>query len=109
VEPPPRAVGYPALVKIFTKRNALIGYLALRAASGRRVPLAGKRRSRRSAWKLGMYLALGVVSVGVLLALAVVLRHKREPQHLEGHAVADEVAAEPAAATVLEPDSPAAA
>jgi len=98
-EPPPeRRVGYPAGVKIFTKRNALVGYMVLKAGSrARRRTL---RRTRKlSAWKLVTLVVLGIVSVGVLAALAaVMLRRQRDAQHLEGYAVAGEDEAEPDAA-----------
>ncbi|MGH3066189.1 MAG: hypothetical protein ACRDOF_07770 [Gaiellaceae bacterium] len=54
-------------MSIFTKRNAAIGFLTLKALE--------RRRKRRSGAKLGLYLALGLVSFGILAgAAAVVIR-----------------------------------
>jgi hypothetical protein len=55
------------------------------------------RRTRKlSAWKLVTLVVLGIVSVGVLAALAaVMLRRQRDAQHLEGYAVAGEDEANP--------------
>ena len=73
---------------IFTKKNALIGYLTLQAIQSKRrrtIPLPGRKRS---SWKLPLLLALGIMSAGVLaVLLAVMLRRQREPEHLEGYAV----------------------
>jgi hypothetical protein len=78
-------------VSIFTKRNALVGFLTLKALERRR------KQRKRHTWKLAAFVALGIVSAGIFaaVALAVVRRHKdgREPedaQRLEGYAVADE-------------------
>ena len=54
---------------IFTKRNAAVGYLTLRALD--------RRRRRRNGLRLGLYVALGLVSFGILAAIAAVhLRRK---------------------------------
>jgi len=77
-------------VSIFNKKNALVGFLTLQAVSRKRrgLSLAGRKRS---SWKLPVLLALGIVSVGVFAVLvAVMLRRQREPEHLEGYAVAGE-------------------
>jgi hypothetical protein len=74
-------------VNVFTKKNALVGFLTLQALSrtkGRRIG-----RKKRSSWKLPALVALGIVSVGVFAVVAaVMLRRQREPEHLEGYAVA---------------------
>jgi len=60
-------------VNVFTKRNALVGYLALQALQRR------KWQRRRHAMKLVTFIALGLVSAGILAALAaVVVRRQRE-------------------------------
>ena len=51
-------------MSIFTKRNAAIGYLTLRALE--------RRRRRRSGLKLGLYVALGLISFGILAGAAAV-------------------------------------
>ncbi|HLE99119.1 MAG TPA: hypothetical protein VI540_04410 [Gaiellaceae bacterium] len=52
-------------MSIFTKRNAAIGYLTLKALE--------RRRKRRSGAKLGLYIALGLVSFGILAGVAAVV------------------------------------
>jgi len=69
-------------VSIFTKRNAAIGYLTLKALE--------RRRKRRNGAKLGLYIALGLISFGILAAAAVVIRRSGT--------VADEAEEESAAA-----------
>jgi hypothetical protein len=77
-------------VTIFSKRNALVGFLTLKALQRRR------HRKQRHALKLAMFVGLAIVSAGILAALAaVVLRRQRETsgeegQRLEGFATADE-------------------
>jgi H+/Cl- antiporter ClcA len=56
-------------VTIFSNRNALVGFAVMKALQQRR-----KRKQRRP-YRLAAYVALGVVSAGILAALlAVVLR-----------------------------------
>jgi hypothetical protein len=60
-------------VSIFTKRNALVGYLALQALQRR------KWQRRRHALKIVSFVALGIVSAGILAGvLAVAMRRQRE-------------------------------
>jgi len=76
-------------VTIYTKRNALVGYVTLKAAS--RALERRRRRKKRDAWKIVLLVVLGLVSLGILAGLAAVaLRHQREPRRLEGYAVAGE-------------------
>jgi hypothetical protein len=57
-------------VTIFNKRNAAVGYLTLKALD--------RRHRRRSGLRLGLYVALGLVSFGILAGVAAVhLRRKR--------------------------------
>jgi Tfp pilus assembly protein PilN len=56
-------------VSIFTKRNAAVGYLTLKALD--------RRRRQRSGIRLGVYIALGIISVGILAGLAAVLMQRR--------------------------------
>ena len=68
-------------MKIFTKRNALVGYITLKAHSRARRRL--QRRQKRSAWRVATLLVLGVVSAGTLAAFAlVVLKRQRDGQGL---------------------------
>jgi hypothetical protein len=76
-------------VNIFTKRNALIGFLTLKAASRRGV--LRRRKQKRSTWKLATLIVLGVLSAGALAVVgAAILRRQREPEHIEGYVVAGE-------------------
>ena len=75
---------------IFTKRNALVGFLTLRA-------IERARRRRRVGWRLATIVALGVVSAGVLaIVAAVMLRRHREPEHLQGYVAATDEEQTPA-------------
>jgi len=70
-------------VSIFNKRNALVGFVTLKAL--------GRRRRKRQTMKLAAYVALGIVSAGILAALvAVAVRRQRETQD-DGKAIADEL------------------
>jgi hypothetical protein len=75
-------------VTIFNKRNALVGFLTLKALERRR------QRKNRQTWKIATFVALGIVSAGVLAAvIAVALRRQKEEageeRRLEGYAVGD--------------------
>jgi len=72
-------------VNVFTKRNALVGFLTLKA-------LERRRRRRRNGLKLVLFVVLGLVSLGILAGLAaVVLRRQHgEQRRLEGYAVGPE-------------------
>jgi hypothetical protein len=66
-------LGYPADVNIFTKRNALVGYIVLQALQRR------KWQRRQHALKIAGLVALGIVSAGILAGLAaVIVRRQRE-------------------------------
>jgi hypothetical protein len=56
---------------IFTKRNALIGYVAVQALQRR------KWQRRQHALKIAGFVALGIVSAGVLAGLAAVVMHRQ--------------------------------
>jgi hypothetical protein len=80
-------------VAIFTKRNALVGYITLKR-------LKRRRQQKSRALKLVAFVMLAVISAGILAAVAaaVIRRQKdaqngrQEAQHLEGYAVADDAA-----------------
>jgi hypothetical protein len=74
-------------VKIFTKKNAFVGYLALKAISRKRKGMIPGRQ-KRNGWKLPVLIALGIVSAGVLVALVALMRRQREPEQIEGYVVA---------------------
>ncbi len=74
---------------VFNKRNALVGFITLKAAQ--RALERRKQRRRRSA-KIAAVVTLGVVSVGIVAAIAAVL-HRRsgeEGHSLQGYAVGDD-------------------
>ncbi len=92
-------------MKVFTKRNALVGFVTLKALERRR------RRRRQSALKVGLIVAAGVLSAGIFAALAiVVLRRTREqePQRLEGYAIAPDTDGDAARAADVTPEPSAA-
>ena len=75
---------------IFNKRNALLGFITLKA-------LQQKRKRQRHTLKIAAFVALGVVSAGVLAAvLAVALRRNGnvEAEEAELEEFAEELAAE---------------
>jgi hypothetical protein len=68
-------------VTVFNKRNALIGFVTLKALEGRR----RRKRLRRRLPKIALFIALGLVSAGILAGLGAVLikRQRNESQQLE--------------------------
>jgi len=78
-------------VKIFTKRNALVGYLTLKAQSRARRHYL-RRQKKRSGLKLVTLVVIGILSVGLLIAFAGVL-HRRQngSESIEGIDVTDEI------------------
>jgi hypothetical protein len=70
-------------MKIYTRRNAAVGFLTLRALQ------RANRRKRRSGLKVAAYVGLGLVSAGILAAvLAVAL--KRRTTEIDGVALETE-------------------
>jgi hypothetical protein len=62
-------------MKIYTRKNALVGYLVLE--SKKRAMQRRVRRRRRSGLKVAAYVGLGLISAGVLAGvLAIALRHR---------------------------------
>jgi len=57
-------------MSVFNRRNAVVGFLALKAASRSLERRRGQRRG--SALRRGLVLGLGIVSLGVLVGLAAV-------------------------------------
>jgi hypothetical protein len=88
-------------MSVFNRRNALVGFVALKFASR---ALERRRRGKRGlGLRSGLAIGLGIVSFGVLAGLAAVYLRRRggEPQRLEGYAVGEE---EPGG-TELEPEA----
>jgi hypothetical protein len=79
-------------VTIFNKRNALLGFVTWKALQLRRKP------KQRSPLKIAAFVALGVVSAGILAAiLAVALRrngHAGDELDAEAQELTDELEAE---------------
>jgi ABC-type spermidine/putrescine transport system permease subunit II len=79
---------------VFNRRNAVVGFATMKAASH----MLERRRRRRSAarnrLKVALFVTLAVVSVGILagVAAAFLKAKKSGPQHLEGYAAAEESA-----------------
>jgi DMSO reductase anchor subunit len=64
---------YCDCMKIYTRKNAAVGYLTLKAIQRS----MNRRRKRRSGLKVAAYVGLGLVSVGILAAvLAIALKHR---------------------------------
>jgi len=62
-------------MKIYTRRNAAVGYLALKAMQR---SIDKKRRPRRSGLRVATYVGLGLVSAGILAGvLAIALRRRQ--------------------------------
>jgi hypothetical protein len=62
-------------MKIYTRRNAAVGYLTLKAMQR---AIGKKRRSRRSGLRVATYVGLGLISAGILAGiLAIALRRRQ--------------------------------
>lgn len=72
---------------MFNKRNALVGFLAIKVIERR------LRRRKRNARKAVVIGSLGLLSLGALVGVGAILvkRQRGEAQHLEGYAVADDM------------------
>jgi hypothetical protein len=83
-------------VNVFTKRNAVVGYLTLKALD--------RRRRRRRALRVGLYVGLGIVSVGILAGLAAVAMRRRGAngaESSEGVAAPDEAETDKDASAIV--------
>jgi hypothetical protein len=67
-------------MKMYTRRNAAIGYLTLKAAKHE----LNKRRRKRSALRTSAYVGLGLVSAGVLAAVLFVVLRRWHGDDAEG-------------------------
>ncbi|MBA3376255.1 MAG: hypothetical protein H0U00_10670 [Actinobacteria bacterium] len=85
-------------MSVINRRNAVLGYATLKV-------LERRRKRKRNAPKIALYLVLGLVSAGILAALVAVLvrRHRSDAEEQkvdtdvdeETEVVAEEVAASP--------------
>ena len=63
-------------MKIYTRRNAAVGYLTLKAMQRQ---IDKRRRPRRSGLKVAAYVGLGLVSAGILAGvLAIALKRRSD-------------------------------
>jgi hypothetical protein len=63
-------------MKIYTRRNAAVGYVTLKALQRQ---IERKRRRRRSGLRVAAYVGLGLVSAGILAGLlAIALRRRSD-------------------------------
>jgi DMSO reductase anchor subunit len=63
-------------MKIYTRRNAAVGYLTLKAMQRQ---IEKRRRRRRSGMRVAAYVGLGLVSAGILAGLlAIALKRRSE-------------------------------
>jgi hypothetical protein len=94
---------------VFNRRNALVGFVTLKAAS--RYLERRRRRERLGRLKIALLVTLGVVSAGILLGVAAAyLRSRRsELEELEETAgeVMDEIVAEADSTTAVPEPLPA--
>jgi hypothetical protein len=78
-------------VSVFNKRNALIGFVTLKATSKW---LERRRKRRRSGLKIAGFVALGLVSVGIVAAVAAALRRRGDGEIGTDVEVEDDVVGE---------------
>ena len=63
-------------MKIYTRRNAAVGYLTMKALQRQ---IARKRGRRRSGFRVAAYVGLGLVSAGILAGvLAIALKRRSD-------------------------------
>ena len=62
-------------MSIYTRRNAAVGYLTLRAIQRR---IDKKRKRGRSGLKVATYVGLGLVSAGILAGLLAIMLRRRK-------------------------------
>jgi len=70
-------------MKIYTRRNAAVGYLTLKAIQRSK----DRKRKRRSGLKVAAYVGLGLVSAGILAAALAVALKRRSGESDEGSAL----------------------
>jgi Tfp pilus assembly protein PilN len=71
-------------MKVFNKRNALVGFLTLKW-------LEQRRKRRRSGMKrAALFVSLGLVSAGILAAVAGILYRRHADDQIEGYEVGDD-------------------
>jgi hypothetical protein len=76
-------------MEVFNRRNAVVGYLALKAAK-RKLP---RRKKRRNGAKIALFVGLGILTAGVLAGVLAVMYRRHggdEEAILEGLEVGDD-------------------
>ena len=73
-------------MKIYTRRNAAVGYLTLKALQR---SIDKKRGRRRSGFRVAAYVGLGLVSAGILAAALAIALKRRAGEVAEGAASFD--------------------
>jgi len=73
-------------MKIYTRKNAAVGYLTLRALQR---SIDKKRGRRRSGFRVAAYAGLGLVSAGILAAALAIAHKRRAGEVAEGVASFD--------------------
>ncbi len=68
-------------MKVFTKKNAIVGYATIKALEKRAAKRARKERKRRP--RLPLYFALGLVSFGILAAVAAYASRRRSSEVID--------------------------
>ena len=66
-------------MKIYTRKNAAVGYLTLQAIQRS----VRRKRKRRSGLKVAAYVGLGLVSAGILAALLAIALRRRSGEIAE--------------------------
>ena len=92
-------------MNVFTKKNALVGFLTLKALSR---SLERRRSRRRSGLRIAGFVALGLVSVGILAGIAAVMLRRRgeSGDSVQGEPVAvadDDIVGEVVTSAAAEP------
>ena len=75
-------------MKIYTRRNAAVGYLTLKAVQRAIDKKRGRRR--RSGLKVAAYVGLGLVSAGILAAALAIALKRRQGDTAEAPDFGDE-------------------
>ena len=73
-------------MKIYTRKNAAVGYLTLKALQR---SIDKKRGRRRSGFRIAAYVGLGLVSAGILAAALAIALKRRAGEVAEGVASFD--------------------
>jgi hypothetical protein len=79
---------------VINRRNAVVGFATLKAASHMLERRRRRRSAARSRFKVALFVTLAIVSVGILagVAAAFLKAKKSGPRHLEGYAAAEDAA-----------------